>query len=144
MNFSECERLIHRLNNRPVIIDCLGQSRDCFCFFFYILRSPQSVAVQRLVTRHLQPVLLQLCLLLHLQHAEEAGGIWGGQVQAGQRPAHGGCIRFVLFTTLQKQSLKSPQGILWGGGMKTANCLLTVKGLWTWSWPRPCGWSTPG
>lgn len=59
----------------------------------------QSVSVQRLVARHLQPLLLQLCLLLHLQHTEKADDIWPKWVQTQQRSANWDCIRFVCGIT---------------------------------------------
>lgn len=106
----------------------------------------QSVSVQRLVTRHLQPVLLQLRLLLHLQHAKKTDGIWVRQVRPQQRPAHGGYIRFAhcfAESAVFEGNIKNSTWSLCKEN-KTANCLLSVKGRWTWSWLLPCGWSTLG
>lgn len=88
----------------------------------------QSVSVQRLVTRHLQPVLLQLRLLLHLQHAKKGDGIWVRQVRTQQRPAHGGYIRFAYcFAESAVKNIKNSTRSRCEEN-KTANRLLSVKG----------------
>lgn len=79
----------------------------------------QSVSVQRLVARHLQPLLLQLCLLLHLQHTEKADDIWSKWVQTQQRSANWDCIRFVCGITpcgsCKKESVKLTKRCPWRG-----------------------------
>lgn len=91
-------------------------------------------------------MLLQLRILLHLQHAKKADGIWVRQVRTQQRPAHGGYIRFAYRfaeSAVFEGNIKNSTRSLCEEN-KTANCLLSVKGRWTWSWLLPCGWSTLG
>lgn len=88
-----------------------------------LARHCQSVSVQRLVARHLQPVLLQLCLLLHLQHAKEADDAWSKWVQTQQRSTNWNCIRCVYVCVWLKYLLWDPVK-----GMRIVTRVLSLKG----------------